>query len=430
MEERPIKKKKKHRLRFLAWLLLLVPVAYISVQMVQVLRTNYQTQTAIAYTMSDTVLCDGMLAMQEITVPLDGVGVLGYQADNGERVSAGSEIARLFANEAGAQSRLRAEKLTEELALLERSQQGINGTDVEALLNQTQQGVYAVLDGLQSENYTGLDAARAEIQLAQNKLLLVTGAEEDFAARTQQLTEQRDAADAASSYAPVYAPATGYFVSAQDSEKQLYAPEALAAMSPAELQQALKQPPAENEASIAGKLILDYRWRYYALVTAKQAGKFAEGLRVELSFPNISAESLPATVTGVSVDEEAGIAKVELLCDYINDTVVTLEHEKAEITFATYDGIRIDRRALHIVDGKNCVYVQFGNVVYLRYITILFEDEDYILVPSSYTKEENEIKLFDQIVVQGSDLYDEKILSSGLAGALLAQNGKFFRFSA
>lgn len=430
MEERPIKKKRKHMLRFLAWVLLLIPVVYISVQMVQVLRTNYQTQTAIAYTMSDAILCDGMLAMQEIAVPLESAGVLGYQAENGERVSAGSEVARLFADEAGARSRLRAEKLTKELLLLERSQQGVGGTDVEALLNQTQQGVYAVLDGLQSENYTGLDAARAEIQLAQNKLLLVTGAEEDFTARTQQLTEQRDAANAASSYTPVYAPETGYFVSAQDSEKQLYAPEALAAMSPAELRQALAQPPAENEASIAGKLILDYRWRYYALVTAKQAEKFAEGLRVELSFPNISAETLPATVTGVLVDEEAGIAKVELLCDYINATVVTLEHEKAEITFATYDGIRIDRRALHIVDGKNCVYVQFGNVVYLRYITILFENEDYILVPFAYTKEENEIELFDQIVVQGSDLYDEKILSSALAGAYLAHNGNFFRFPA
>ena len=410
MEERPIKKKKRHGLRVLMWLLLLVPVAYISVQMVQVLRTNYQTQTAIAYTMSDTIFCDGMLAMQEITVPYEGAGVLGYQANNGERVSGGSEIARLFADEAGAQNRVRAEKLTEELALLDRSQQGVGGTDVEALLNQTQQGVYAILDGLQSNNYTGLDEARAEIQLAQNKLLLVTGAEEDFSARIQQLTGQRDAADASSGYTPVYAPAAGYFVSAQDSEKQLYTPEALAEMSPAGLQQALMQPAAENDASIAGKLILDYRWHYYALVTAKQAEKFAEGLRVELSFPNISAESLPATVTGVSLDEEAGIAKVELLCDYINDTVVTLEHEKAEITFATYEGIRIDRKALHIVDGRNCVYVQFGTVVYRRYITILFEDEDYILVPSDYTKEENEVRLFDQIVVQGSDLYDEKIL--------------------
>ena len=62
------------------------------------------------------------------------------------------------------------------------------------------------------------------------------------------------------------------------------------------------------------------------------------------------------------------------------------------------------------MDGRSCVYVQFGNVVYRRYITVLFENEDYILVPSVYTREENEIRLFDQVVVQGSDLYDEKIL--------------------
>ena len=135
-----------------------------------------------------------------------------------------------------------------------------------------------------------------------------------------------------------------------------------------------------------------------------------EGARVELSFPNLSSEALPATVVGASVDEESGLAKVELLCDYINEAVVTLERETAEITFAAYNGIRIDRKALHLVDGRACVYVQFGNVVYRRYITILFENEDYILISPNYVKDENEVKLFDQIIVQGSDLYDEKIL--------------------
>ena len=187
-------------------------------------------------------------------------------------------------------------------------------------------------------------------------------------------------------------------------------PEALAAMSPAELKEALAQPSQTNDANVAGKLILDYRWRYYGLVTQKQAEKFVEGTRVEISFPNVSAESVPATVVNVTVDEENGTAKVELLCDYINETVVTLEHEKADITFATYEGIRIDRQALHIVEGQNCVFVKYGNLVYQKNITILFENEDYILVPSKTTTGENEVKLFDEIVVRGTDLYDGKIL--------------------
>ena len=61
-------------------LLMLVPAGYIGVQMVQVLRTNYQTQTAVAYSMSDVVRCDGMLAMDETVIPYEGAGVLGRHA--------------------------------------------------------------------------------------------------------------------------------------------------------------------------------------------------------------------------------------------------------------------------------------------------------------------------------------------------------------
>ncbi len=396
---------------WIAVLLLLVPTAYVIFQIVLMARSNLKTQTAIPYTMSDSIICDGMLAMQETTIPLSGTGVLGFQAANGERVSAGGEIARLFESESGAQNKQRAQRLADELALLTKSQEETNGgVDVEMLMDQAQQGIFTVQELIESNNFTGLSGARADIQLAKNKLLLTTGAVEDFSERIDMLTAQLSAAEAASAYTPIYAPASGYFVSARDSEKQLYTPDALAEMTPVLFRDALTTPAKKNGSDLLGKLILDYRWYYYGCVTAKQAKKFSEGARVELSFPNASSEAIPASVTGVTVDEENDIAKVELLCDHINEYVVTLEHEKAMITFAAYDGIRIDKRALHIVEGKTCVYVQFGNVVYKKNISILFEDNDYILVPYAYKEEENEIRLYDQVVVEGSDLHDEKIL--------------------
>ena len=56
------------------------------------------------------------------------------------------------------------------------------------------------------------------------------------------------------------------------------------------------------------------------------------------------------------------------------------------------------------------MFVKYGNLVYQKNITILFENEDYILVPSKTTTGENEVKLFDEIVVRSTDLYDGKIL--------------------
>lgn len=48
MENWPVRKKKKRYRGLILALLMLVPAGYIGVQMVQVLRTNYQTQTAVA----------------------------------------------------------------------------------------------------------------------------------------------------------------------------------------------------------------------------------------------------------------------------------------------------------------------------------------------------------------------------------------------
>ena len=192
MENWPVRKKKKRYRGLILALLMLVPAGYIGVQMVQVLRTNYQTQTAVAYSMSDVVRCDGMLAMDETVIPYEGAGVLGYQVNNGERVSAGTQVARLFADEASAQNRTLSEKLTEELSVLEKSQAGA-AADVEALMNQNQQGIYSALDLLESGNYTGLSDARASIQLAQNKMQLTMGVVSDFSARIADLTARREA---------------------------------------------------------------------------------------------------------------------------------------------------------------------------------------------------------------------------------------------
>lgn len=409
MDNRAEKRRKKRMRRIMLMLTMLIPLFYIGAQMVLMVKASYQTQTVISYTMSDTVSCDGMLAMQETQVEGRTDGVLGYQVNNGERVSAGSEVARVFADEESARSRAAAERLTQQIETLERSQKN-TGADMEMLMNQNQQGVYSALDILESGNYAKLSAACTEIQIAQNSMQLTAGAVPDFSARIEELKAQRDAAERASSYTALTAPQTGYFVSSDDSQKQLYSAQQLKDMSPAELNEALKSPREANDPQLVGKLILDYRWHYYGIVPYKQAEKFIKGTQVKIAFPGVSAEQVPAVVVGVTVDEENQIAKVDLLCDYINSTVVTLEHARADIIFATYNGLRIDRKALHIIEGENCVFVKFGNVIYQRDIKILFEDTDYILIPTIYEKDVNEVKMFDEVIVHGADLYDEKIL--------------------
>ena len=141
--------------------------------------------------------------------------------------------------------------------------------------------------------------------------------------------------------------------------------------------------------------------------------------RVSISVPGKQEEPLAATVVDVTTDEETGLAKVALECRSINAQVLCLNYEEAEISLHTYQGIRIDRRALHIVNGQRGVYVKYGNLA--RFCKIdpvdndhpLVTDGEYrIVMPSSSdkTKTVSEVRLYDEIIVSGQNLYDGKLL--------------------
>ena len=88
-----------------------------------------------------------------------------------------------------------------------------------------------------------------------------------------------------------------------------------------------------------------------------------------------------------------------------------MAQQSAQVDFASYEGIRIPAEALHIVDGEKGVYVKYGNIVYFRKIQILYQDEDFILVPEGgKVGSDNEVRLYDEIITEGSGLKDEKLL--------------------
>lgn len=79
--------------------------------------------------------------------------------------------------------------------------------------------------------------------------------------------------------------------------------------------------------------------------------------------------------------------------------------------FKTYEGIRIDKAALHIVNGQRGVYVKYGNLQRFLKITTLYENDSYILVPEDgKLGSANEVRLYDEIIVQGTNLEDGKLL--------------------
>ena len=389
----------------LSVLLLILAAVYIIVQLYAILGRTYRTETAIAYTMEDTLELPGIAMFDSAGVP--GSGNLGYLVEDGERVTEGTVLAEVYTDPAQGTRREELDRLDRQIDLLTKSENSV-GSDLTLLTTQTQNALYDLLDQLDTAAYTGMRDAIDEFLLAQNRLQVSTGQSGGFDATIAALQAERDAAAAAlQSLAEITADRNGYFISTDAAQPLALSEEELKNDTPAALSARLQQPLETTGADWAGRIVTGFSWRFYGVCTLAQADRFDGVTRVQIRVPGKQDEALDATVVEVLPDEESGLAKVTLECNTINANVLHFAQEEAEIVLATYEGIRVNKEALHIVDGERGVYVKYGSLQRFRRIEIEFEDESYLLLPADgAVGEASEVRLYDEIIVEGPNLQD------------------------
>lgn len=386
---------------------LVLAVLYVAVQLYLIMGHSYKQETAILYELSDSVTLDGVVVFGEQEV--QGSGSLGYLVEDGTRVVEGTQVAEVYTDAQQAAWREELTRVENTIALLEKAQNANSGSDIEVVSSQAQSSLYDLLDTLDRTGLAGLEDAQNDYLLAECRVNVCTGLETDYSQQIAQLIQERDSL-AASLGQPqaIYAGNGGYFISAQNSKFLTKTKEELDAMTPTQLAEYLAGG-AQETRNVAGKVITSYHWYYYATCDLAAAEKFQNQTRVTISFPGKSEEALPATVESVTVDQDAGLAKVVLGCEYTNTSMLKLVQQSAQVSFATYTGLRIDKNALHIVDGEKGVYVKYGSIQRFRKIYVLYENEDYILVPADQNNG-SQVKLYDEIIVEGTDLQDGNLL--------------------
>ena len=145
MREKQGKPAAKKALQLAGLLALVLVSAYIIVQFF--VHQSYKTETAIKYTLAESINLDGVVAFDAVDVP--GSGDLGYLVQDGERVTNGTVVAECYTDDAQGLQRERLDRLSRTITLLTKSQNS-SGSDLSVLTNQTKQSLYNLLDKLDS----------------------------------------------------------------------------------------------------------------------------------------------------------------------------------------------------------------------------------------------------------------------------------------
>ena len=409
MEKQPNRTAAKKIFHVVGLLALALVSVYIIVQCFVVFRRSYKTETAIKYTLAESITLDGVVAFDSVDVA--GSGDLGYLVQDGERVTNGTVVAEVYTDDSQGLQRERLDRLERTITLLTKSQNS-TGSDLSVLTNQTKQALYNLLDKINTAQYSGITDAEDTFLLAQNRLQVSTGQTAGFADTIAALQVEYDSIKAQlDALQTITATTNGYFSSTAASPAIAADRQALDDAAPATLQKMLADGFPAAATDRAGQITTGFSWKFYAVCDLDTAARFDNISSVKISVPGKQNTPLSATVEEVTLDKDNGLAKIVLQCQTINAEVLSFGQETAQIDLKTYEGIRIDKEALHIVDGQRGVYVKYGNLQRFLKITTLYENDSYILIPENgKIGTDNEVRLYDEIIVQGTNLQDGKLL--------------------
>ncbi|MEG2174990.1 MAG: HlyD family efflux transporter periplasmic adaptor subunit, partial [Oscillospiraceae bacterium] len=216
--------------------------------------------------------------------------------------------------------------------------------------------------------------------------------------------------------ARVTAPVGGYFCSIIDGYENLLTIRDFTTLSVDDYRRAaggLMEPTPTGNA--IGRVQIGHNWYLAALVDDGISNRFTPGGSVSLDFGVADSREIPVRIAQVLRDpaSASGQAVVILQCNRINPHLISLRRATVDIRFASYTGLRINPAAIRFDGETEGVYVLEGRRIAFKKIERIYETENYVLckiVMPSASEPIAPLKLFDEVIVEGVDLYDGKIV--------------------
>lgn len=416
---------------------------YVGYQFYVIRHKGLTTETATYASVSDTVQAKGFAIREEQVIEESYNGVLSYHVGDGEKVSNGGVIADVYASEADAAAQLRIDQIDSEIENLEvlTGPTSYFSANPSLISSQIYSALGVILDETRNGDYTQISAKKEDLLNALNRKLLITGEEsaEDYQQRISQLKSEKSSLEASTGQAidTINAPVAGYFISSIDGFENVLDMNAVTSLTPDRIKELQDQEETSNTPSSnpIGKICSDYTWYLACVFSKEDMVKFENITSVTLEIPYSNTPEIPATIVARNQDPETEETAVIFECSYMDSGIAQLRNELVQVNVKTYSGVLVRKEALHFCDVTYTTYDEDGNPVEevaenvkgvyvkyggrLKFVQVFTEKtiNGYAICKTDLSEEEktslvtaSTIQLYDEVVVEGTDLYDGKIV--------------------
>lgn len=372
-----------------------------------------RTETAYVYDMTEDIPFEGVYLRNETVVHSAGSGVLSYEHEDSSKVGQSSIVAYRYRNESDIELRRQIEALDKQIAVLTEAEKlvGTDNSQLETITSQINLVHSSLVDCIISGDYKTAADYENQMLEALCKREIAKGESEGYSDKISRLRAEREnlSSRITGDVQSIYAGGTGYFVSSVDGYEDELTFDGSDTITASEINRIIENPDISASGTAVGKLISDYRWRVAAVLDSNKLFGMYEGSKVTLRVGSENAELEAKIISIHDTGADDGTAVYVFECDRLTSAVVGSRVENFKLVVNSYGGLRVSRDAIRYNEAEERgVYIVRGSSLVFKKINVIYWGQDYIIC--SQEEGDEYLKLYDEIVTEGKDLHDGRVI--------------------
>lgn len=386
------------------------------------------TEIAQKYSYNEEITADAFIVRDETLLNYNGSKVLYYTVNDGDIVASGSDVALVFSNEEDALNFNKYNEIQNQIKVLESintSHESVT-IDYTAVDKQIELDLLNIISSVNTNSHSKISESADDLIYSINQRHIITGKVTNFDKRIAELkAEAEEYMRAQYSYVDTVtlnsSTPGGYFVASADGYEKSFDYDNINNLTIDSFDFDIK-PDTVSDNTI-GKIVSGLDWYIVCKISADDALTLSHATSSSTAtFLNTTCRNLPISLVTLNQQTKQSDAIAVFKCNYMNAAISHLRNETVQITVNNYDGIKISKDAIHndyVVNSKTeekekvlGVYVTYGSKLEFREISILYSDDDFVIVddnPAEGVLVSGEtIEFNDEIVVKGDNLYAGK----------------------
>ncbi len=410
------RKKKKPTGKMVLVCLFLIFVVYIGVNLIINSGGSMTTYIAREGEATESFTVDGYIFKDQAVIVSPEDGYLECVAGEAGRIGKNGAVAYIYKNEVDASVKNRIAEIDEKIKKLETDNRSMTASENDAirLEQDIAKEVSTIALYVRNEDMESVAKIRENLDDIVESKRKISGddpsgeeALRELRAEKSQLENKNDMTKTV-----VRSEKSGSFTAVTDGLEEILDDDKLGNITQGYLEDIKASEEKEKESTEIkkgdeiGKVVDTYVWYFAAVVDIDIADTLKKGDSIRLKFLDSSDNIINGSVYNIT-DENDDKAVIVIKSSQYVDNLYSMSMAKVEVIRKTYEGIKIPAKGVRVKDDEKGVYIVSGNKIRFRNAKIYYIDKNWAVISR---EEKNGIKLYDEVVVSGSNMYEGKVV--------------------